>query len=216
MPNPADGGHWMKGQASTATRRGPQGSLSKQSQFGCERGHCGGAADGARKRNFEARDSRTFAARRSAIRGADTAPNDDTYMLTRRWCVSICDARILSKINALWLVVEAVASEVVSARAGPQNPENREFSRFPGLKRADCSAFNAWNQHVTSQIGCGNNREFCERNRENSGLNRAWSPSNREAGSSLRGRSTNSLASGADLEFSHSLQYVASAGASPV
>jgi hypothetical protein len=32
------------------------------------------------------------------------------------------------------LVVDAVASEPVSGFQEPRNPENREFSRFPGLK----------------------------------------------------------------------------------
>ena len=53
------------------------------SQFGCELSLCGVAPEGARKRNFEARDSGTFAARRPALRGAETARKVDTYGLTR-------------------------------------------------------------------------------------------------------------------------------------
>lgn len=54
-----------------------------RSQLGCQLSLYGATANGTRKRNFEARDRGTFAARRPAIRGAETARNDDTYMPTR-------------------------------------------------------------------------------------------------------------------------------------
>ena len=56
---------------------------SNRSQFGCELGLCGEATDSARKRNFEPRDWGTFAARRPANRGAETARIAETYALTR-------------------------------------------------------------------------------------------------------------------------------------
>ena len=93
-----------------------------------------------------------------------------------------CVAIVIIALAASSLAVEAVASEVVSASGGPKNQENRDFSRFPGLKSADFSAFNSSNQHVTGQTGRRNNREFCRWNRECRGRIRGSSPSNREAG----------------------------------
>lgn len=63
------------------------------------------ATDCPRKRIFEARDRGIFAARRPAIRGAETVRNAATYAPTHGCCRSIHDAKITRKIQALWLVV---------------------------------------------------------------------------------------------------------------
>lgn len=82
------GEHRLYDDSITFSRRRPNAirsgtRRSNRSQFGCELSLCGVAPDGARKRNFEARDSGAFAARRPALRGAETGQNTDTYSPTR-------------------------------------------------------------------------------------------------------------------------------------
>jgi hypothetical protein len=83
------GEHHFQGESITLSRRRPyaiqcDAPLSNRSQFGCERGLCGGVAVSPRKRNFEARDSGSFGARRPALRGEETGQNTDAYFANPR------------------------------------------------------------------------------------------------------------------------------------